>query len=174
LDRDHAEQAVGAVIWSCSKEEFVGGAVCTGTLAEVQSPKLINRYRRAGCVGQCAEESAAAWVEGVDPAVLDVVGDQDRIAELAEIVRSQCEAPRGMEWAVDGVVFENGPVRVENIDKTVLRLFREVKVTHSLPLISRMPYGARSFGTAGSLKDITKWKLLSNISISRFELLSAA
>ena len=120
LDRDHAEQAVGVVIWSCSKEEFVGGAVCTGTLAEVQSPKLINRYRRAGCVGQCAEESAAAGVEGVDPAVLDVVGDQDRVAELAEIVGSQCQAPRGMEWAVDGVVFENGPVRVENIHKTVL------------------------------------------------------
>src|ERR1700688_302434 len=59
LDRDHAEQAVGVVIWSCSKEEFVGGAVCTGTLAEVQPPKLINRYRRPGCVGQCAEESAA-------------------------------------------------------------------------------------------------------------------
>jgi len=34
---DDAEQAVGIVIWSCSEEEFVGGAVRTGSLAEIQS-----------------------------------------------------------------------------------------------------------------------------------------
>src|SRR6266853_3847775 len=36
--RDHAEQAVGILIWSCSKEKFAGGAVCTAALSEIQSP----------------------------------------------------------------------------------------------------------------------------------------
>jgi hypothetical protein len=42
---------------------------------------LIDRDRPAVSIGEVSEEFSSAWIEGVDLAVFDVVGNQNGIAE---------------------------------------------------------------------------------------------
>src|ERR1700688_3557532 len=98
FNRDHAKQTVGVVIWTGGEEKLIvlaGGPV----VAELKCPNLGDDDRLAVSIAQSAEESARGGIEGVDTAVRNIVGDQQSIAERAEIARGHRHSPRRMQWA---------------------------------------------------------------------------
>ena len=70
-------------------------------VAELKCPNLVDDDRLAVSIAQSAEESARGGIEGVDTAVRNIVGDQQSIAERAEIARGHRHTPRRMQWAGD-------------------------------------------------------------------------
>src|SRR5260370_555886 len=101
-----AKQAVGVVVRTGGKEQLVGLAA-VATVAELDGPDLVDDNRLVICIAQRAEERAGNGIEGVDPAVGNVVGNQQSVTELAEISRSHRQTPQRMERTGDAL--KNSP-----------------------------------------------------------------
>jgi hypothetical protein len=67
------------------KKSSFGAPLAPAPFAEIQSPQLIDHDRPAVSIGEVSEEFSSGWIEGVDFAVFDLVGNQNGIAEWTEI-----------------------------------------------------------------------------------------
>src|ERR1700688_2416667 len=92
-NRDHAKQTVGVVIRTGGEEKLVELAAVPA-VAELKGPDLIDDDRLAACIAQGTEESAGGGIERVDPPVRNIVGNQQSVAERAEIARGHRQTPR--------------------------------------------------------------------------------
>ena len=69
------------------EEELVFAAVVGGASAELNSPELVDHDVLAVCISDGADELPADEIEGVDGATVRVIGDEQRVAQLAEVLR---------------------------------------------------------------------------------------
>lgn len=76
------------------EEELIGFAVGSGATSELNSPEFIDGDYFSICVFDCADELSRRQVEGVDGTAAGVVGDEQGVAELAEILGGDGETPR--------------------------------------------------------------------------------
>src|SRR5580704_1795577 len=93
LRRDYSEGSCQVFVRAGCEEELIGPAVGSGATSELNSPKFIDGDYFSICVFNCADELSRRQVEGVDGSAAGVVGDEQRVAELAEILGGDSETP---------------------------------------------------------------------------------
>src|SRR5579863_5245094 len=119
---NHAEQAVGIIVWTRSEEKLVVRGARTAVEAELESPNFVDLYSLAARVAQRTEKRARRGIERIDPAPGNVVADQNRVAHWTEISGSLRETPWRMKRAVRGEVCFQGSVNIKNVHETALCL----------------------------------------------------
>src|SRR5208283_2082483 len=93
LNIDHAEYTVSVVLRARGVEELVGGTVVGGAAAKLDSPELVNLYGLVGSGFHRPNEGAGRRVIAIDRARVDVVADQQGVAERAEVRGSHGKSP---------------------------------------------------------------------------------
>src|SRR5438552_3032185 len=103
------------------KVQHVGGAAVF-PVPECQRPQAVNGERRACRVLEQTEEGSAGRIEGADPSwakggIAGVeVSNQQRVAELAKICRSQSDTPGTEKRSAGGKPLEEMAVGVEDVN----------------------------------------------------------
>src|SRR3954466_6582055 len=99
--RDCAEQTMLLAVDAVGEVEGVRAAVVGTAAPESQGPETARRVSRTGGDRDGAFELVGLEIESVDFTVLEAeIAHQKSVAELAEIVRSDSDAPRSGERGV--------------------------------------------------------------------------
>jgi len=92
---DDAERTAAVVVVAGSKEKLIWVAVhaSDASLAELNSPDVVDLDGLASRVAERAEENACIRIKGVDSPLRIVVGDEKRVAHGPKVRRGQRDSP---------------------------------------------------------------------------------
>src|SRR3984957_86855 len=119
-NRDYAERSGEVIVGAGGEEQLVDGAILASAVAKFKSPELVDADFSAFGVFQFADIFPGYGVEGVNASEVGVVADDQGVAELAEILGSDSQAPGLVQRRTLGQALQHGSVFGENVDETAL------------------------------------------------------
>src|SRR5579863_594308 len=117
LGRNVTERSVHVVERTRSPEELVLLPVQRGASAKLNAPDLIDIDRFAVGAGHRANEFSGMDIEAIDVAsAIEVVGNQQGVAERTEIAGCKRHSPWLVQWSAFGKMFHENAIFGEDID----------------------------------------------------------
>src|ERR1700735_729036 len=106
LEDNFAKETVGVVIGAGGEEKMVRKTVGRSGTAGFDAPELVDVQHAAIDVSHRADELAGNGIEGVNGALGKIVGDEQSVAERAEVIGRDREHPRLIQHAAAGESFQ--------------------------------------------------------------------
>src|SRR5882724_8440293 len=108
---DLAEEPVCLVV-NPGREKQLVMLPCRAIIAEAQAPQAIDRDALPLTLGEGTQEVTGVGIEGIDLAIAEIADDEG-LAELAEVVRGEGQAPGRVEGTARDQLPQELPVEVE-------------------------------------------------------------